>query len=82
LINKSSAEEKKLLVRAFNFIFHEFKFSAQTSKIFLQHILVLIFIRLISIILYYLNNIILKIITWKKSLLILLKRNVFLHYKN
>jgi hypothetical protein len=82
LINKPSAEEKKLLVRAFNFIFHEFKFSAQTSKIFLQHILILIFIRLISIILYYLNNIILKIITWKKSLLILLKRNVFLHYKN
>jgi hypothetical protein len=58
LINKPSAEEKKLLVRAFNFIFHEFKFSAQTSKIFLQHILVLIFIRLISIILYYLNCII------------------------
>lgn len=82
LINKPSAEEKKLLVRAFNFIFHEFKFSAQTSKIFLQHILVLVFIRLISIILYYLNNIILKIITWKKSLLVLLKRNVFLHYKN
>lgn len=55
-INKPCAEEKKILTRAFDTLFHESTFSAQTPKIYIRHTLILITIRMIRLINYYLYN--------------------------